>query len=69
MAERFIAGVSRHSPATADVTKPARPAQTATTSAPAAEPVAVQVTSPAPAPGDFFCSPTRPQPRSRKPPS
>ena len=26
LAERFIAGVSRHSPATADVTKPARPA-------------------------------------------
>jgi hypothetical protein len=25
LVERFIAGVSRHSPATADVTKPARP--------------------------------------------
>jgi hypothetical protein len=38
LAQRFIAGLSRHSPATADVTKPARPSEPAP--APAAKPVA-----------------------------
>jgi hypothetical protein len=71
LAGRFIAGLSRHSSATADVTKPARPAAGASPARPP-QPSTLNPqrstlnhsssgrtgqTSPAPV-GDFFCSRT-----------